>query len=190
MTMGMILFGAGAACLVLTIILIVVFCLKPPKYRPENEAVAMAGGGQTQPLRAGYQTNRLAMSRSLQTAGMQTSAQAQTDAQAAAQAVTSPIQGPLPGTMPLPASGAPVPQAPQEPAAAWQGAQAAQPAPGTVVLSPQEQQTVLLGAVQPAPGTVVLSPQEQQTVFLGAVQPAPETEVLGGAPGEAPQNRG
>ncbi len=183
MTLGMILLGAGAACRVLTIILIVVFCLNPPKYRPENEAVAMAGGGQTQPLRSGYQTNRLAMSRSLQTAGVQAAAP---QAGAQVQAAPSPAQAPAPGTMPLPAAGAPVPQ---EPAAAWQGPQAAQPAPGTVVLDTQSYpQTVFLGAAQPAPETAVLGTQSYpQTVFLGTVQSAPGSAAPGGAPNEAPK---
>lgn len=152
MTLGMMLFGAGGACLVLTVVLIVAFCLHPPKYRPENEAVAMAGGGQTQPLRGGYQTNRLAMSRSLQTAGVQ--------------APSAPVQAPAPGTVPLPAAGAPVPQ---EPAAAWQGSQAAQPA-------------------QPSPGTMVLGAQSYpETVVLGAAQPAPGAVPPGGAPEGAPK---
>ncbi len=63
MTTGMLLFYGGLALLVLTIILAVVFALCPPKYIPENAAIAGPGDSQTQPLKNAYPTNRLTVRR-------------------------------------------------------------------------------------------------------------------------------
>ena len=59
MTTGEIIFYAGAALLVLTIILAVVFAVKKPQYKPENAAYIGADAGSTQRLRNGYPTDRL-----------------------------------------------------------------------------------------------------------------------------------
>ena len=58
MTTGEIIFYAGAALLVLTIILAVVFAIKKPQYKPENAAYIVSDAG-TQRLRNGYPTDRL-----------------------------------------------------------------------------------------------------------------------------------
>lgn len=63
MTTGMLLFYGGLALLVLTIILAIVFALRPPKYIPENAAIIGPGDLNTQPLKNAYPTNRLTVRR-------------------------------------------------------------------------------------------------------------------------------
>lgn len=58
MTTGQLLFYAGVALLLVTVILAVIFLIKKPVYRPENVAYAETVG-QTQSLRNGYPTDRL-----------------------------------------------------------------------------------------------------------------------------------
>ena len=63
MTTGTLLFYGGLALLALTVILAVIFALRPPKYTPENAAIIAPGDTQTQPLKNGYPTNRLTVRR-------------------------------------------------------------------------------------------------------------------------------
>lgn len=64
MTTGEIVFMAGAALLVLTVILAIVFLMRKPQYRPELESYAGPNSG-TQPLRSGYATDTLALRRGI-----------------------------------------------------------------------------------------------------------------------------
>ena len=57
MTTGMLLFYGGFVLLALTIILAIIFALRPPKYTPENAAISAPGDLQTQPLKNNYSTN-------------------------------------------------------------------------------------------------------------------------------------
>ena len=59
MTTGTLLFYGGFVLLALTIILAVIFALRPPKYTPENEAIRAPGDPRTQPLKNGYPTGRI-----------------------------------------------------------------------------------------------------------------------------------
>lgn len=62
MTTGQLLFYAGIATLVLTVLLAVVFLVKKPRYDPESAAHS-ANTSQTQKLRNGYPTDRLTIRR-------------------------------------------------------------------------------------------------------------------------------
>lgn len=62
MTTGQLLFWAGVALLMATIILAAIFVMKKPVYHPEN-AIYAGSTGQTQKLRNGYPTDRLTIRR-------------------------------------------------------------------------------------------------------------------------------
>lgn len=58
MTTGQLLFYSGAALLGLTLILLIVFLIKKPKYEPESAAYGAVGPNGTQNFRNGYPTVR------------------------------------------------------------------------------------------------------------------------------------
>lgn len=62
MTAGQLMFYAGIALLVLTVLLAVIFLVKKPMYDPERAAYS-PGTSQTQKLRNGYPTARLTIRR-------------------------------------------------------------------------------------------------------------------------------
>lgn len=62
MTNGQLIFYMGIALLIVTVILVVIFALKKPKYVPESAAY-IGGNANTQKLRNGYPTNRLTIRR-------------------------------------------------------------------------------------------------------------------------------
>jgi len=61
MTSGQILFTSGLVLLALTVVLAIIFALKKPQYKPENEAVKDSLN--TQKLRNGYPTVQVATQR-------------------------------------------------------------------------------------------------------------------------------
>lgn len=62
MTTGQLVFSAGVALLLATIVLAVVFAVKKPQYTPET-AVGKFCDNQTAALRSGYPTDRLTQRR-------------------------------------------------------------------------------------------------------------------------------
>ncbi len=62
MTTGTMLFYSGAALLILTVILAVIFLIKKPKYSPENTAYMGDTTGATQKLRNAYPTDHMTKS--------------------------------------------------------------------------------------------------------------------------------
>lgn len=63
MTTGQLIFYSGMGLLVLTIILGIIFCIKKPRYIPENAAYDATGDRRTQKLHNGYPTDRLTIRR-------------------------------------------------------------------------------------------------------------------------------
>ena len=63
MTTGQLLFYGGAALLGLTILLVIIFIIKKPKYTPESAAYDGANPGKTHSLRNGYPTDRMTVRR-------------------------------------------------------------------------------------------------------------------------------
>ena len=207
MTTGTLLFYGGFALLALTIILAVIFAVRPPKYKPESAAVTAPGRLQTQPLRNGYPTVNptgqqrgptASMPSSAPTAPMPSSAPT---APMPSSAPTAPMHfsaptAPMPSsaptmpmhfsapTAPMPSSAPTAPMPSSAPTAPMPSSAPSAPMPSSAPTAPMPSSAPSVPMPFSAPTAPMPTPSGPQTAFLdpgpsgGTALPGTRTQPL------------